>query len=313
MYQMVQFFVVLLAIVLFKAVTEPSTRRIAAAMAVVVCMYLTHEESFGVLLLVPIALFGFLGFRWCRDWRWWVFGGLGAGIIAVQVALAELTHPPAFGVDLSGGPLVQWSPKPFFYLTNVFFSPGGPGPTLTVVSLLAVVGTVIGWRQRDRTLLYLAAFWIVPVVVVSLFLPAKNPRYVFITIPFEFVLASRACAEIFTAVRRALSSGERGASMVARHALAGVFAAACALAIVMSTVGSLSDYGPLAEVAFGADVQHYNSNLNFPEAVNYVKAHEEKGDSVIAVGPANLTGANLGRPPTYWVSANRTQTLPVCL
>ncbi len=43
--------------------------------------------------------------------------------------------------------------------------------------------------------------------------------------------------------------------------------------------------------------------------MHYVKAHEHKGDAVIAVGPANLTGGSLGRAPTYWLSANRTQTL----
>jgi hypothetical protein len=309
MYQMVQFFVVLLAIILLKTVREPSTARIAAVMGVTVCMYLSHEESFGVLLLVPLALFGFLGFRWCRDWRWWIFGGLASLVIVVQVALAELTHPPAFGVDLSGGPLVQWSPKPFFYLANVFFTPGGPGPALTVVSLLAVIGTVIGWRSRDRALLYLAAFWIVPVVVVSLFLPAKNPRYVFITLPFEFILASRACAEIFSVLCRAVSSGEQGVSRLAHRMLTLVFAGACGLAVMMSTVGSLSDYGPLAQVLFGANVQHSNLDLDYPDAVDYVKAHEHKGDAVIAVGPANLTGGSLGRAPTYWLSANRTQTL----
>jgi hypothetical protein len=309
MYQTVQFFVVLLAVLLLKAVREPSTARIAAVMGVTVCMYLSHEESFGVLLLVPIGLFGFLGLRWCRDWRWWVFGGLAALVIVVQVALAELTHPPAFGVDLSGGPLVQWSPKPFYYLANVFFTPGGPGPALTVVSLLAVIGTVIGWRSRDRVLVYLATFWIVPVVIVSLFLPAKNPRYVFITLPFEFILASRACAEIFAFVSRAVSSGERGVSRVARRTLTLVFAGACGLAVMMSTVGSLSDYGPLAQVLFGANVQHFNLDLDYPNAVHYVEAHEHKGDAVIAVGPANLTGGSLGRAPTYWLSANRTQTL----
>ena len=206
MYQMVQFFVMLLAVVLFKAVKEPTTGRIVAVMVVTVCMYLTHEESFGVLLLVPIALFGFLGFRWCRDWRWWVFGGLGDGSHRPPSGTGR-AHPPS---GLRSG--LEWRAagavvtRPFYYLTNVFFSSGGAGPTLTVVSLLAVVGTVIAWRKRDRTLIYLAAFWIVPVVVVSLFLPAKNPRYVFVSVPFEFVLASRAAAEIFTALRRAVSS-----------------------------------------------------------------------------------------------------------
>jgi hypothetical protein len=307
MYQMVQFFVILLAVVLLRAIREPTTVRIASVMVVAVSMYLTHEESFGVLLLVPIALFGFLGFRWCRDRRWWIFGGLAAGCIAVQVALAELTHPPAFGVDLSGGPLVQWSPQPFYYLVNVFFTPGGPGPALTIVSILAVVGVVIGWRTRDRTLVYLSGFWIIPSVVVSLFLPAKNPRYVFITLPFVFILATRAGSEIFTLLHTALTSKEHGVSRTVRQAMTVVLAAACALAVIMSTVGSLSDYGPLTGVLFGADVQHFN--LDYPDAVDYVKAHEQGGDAVIAVGPANLTGQSLGRAPTYWVSANRTQTL----
>jgi hypothetical protein len=307
MYQMVQFFVILLAVVLLRAMREPTTARIATVAAVTVCMYFSHEESFGVLLLVPMALFGFLGFRWCRQWRWWVFGGLTGLTIAAQLALAKLTHPPAFGVDLSGGPLVQWSPQPFYYLVNVFFTPGGPGPALTIVSILAVIGTVIGWRQKDKTLIYLAAFWIVPTIIVSLFLPAKNPRYVFITLPFVFILATRAGAEIFSVVRNIVTSGERGASRSARQAMLVVVAAACALAVTMSTVGSLSDYGPLAEVLVGADVQHFN--LDYPNAVAYVKAHQERGDAVIAVGPANLTGSSLGRAPTYWVSANRTQTL----
>jgi hypothetical protein len=307
MYQMVQFFVVLLAVVLLKAVREPTTARIAGVMVVTVSMYLTHEESFGVLLLLPVALFGFLGFRWCRDWRWWVFGGLAGLCIATQVALAELTHPPAFGVDLSGGPLVQWSPQPFYYLVNVFFTPGGPGPALTVVSILAVIGTVIAWRKRDRTLLYLAAFWIIPAVIVSLFLPAKNPRYVFLTLPFVFILATRACSEIFMVLRTAMTSRERGISHSLRLVLSVVLAAACGLAVMMSTVGSLSDYGPLSEALVGADVQHFN--LDYPNAVGYVKAHEARGDAVLAVGPANLTGQSLGRAPTYWVSANRTQTL----
>ena len=77
----------------------------------------------------------------------------------------------------------------------------------------------------------------------------------------------------------------------------------------MSTVGSLTDYGPLSGVLFGANVQHNSINLDYPDAVDYVKAHEERGDAVIAVGPANLTGNTLGHAPTYWVSANRTQTL----
>jgi len=309
MYQMVQFFVVLLAILLLRAVQEPTTRRVAVVMIVVVCMYLSHEESFGVLPLVPLTLFGFLGLSWCKNWRWWVFGGLASMCIATQLALAEFTHPPNFGVDLSGGPLLQWSPRPFYYIVNVFFTSGGSGAVLTIISLFAVAGIIIGWRKRDHTAIYLAAFWIIPLIVVSFLLPAKNPRYVFITLPFVFLLATRAASDIYQFLRSALTTGERGASRSARRVLTIIFALACGLAALMSTVGSLTDYGPLTEVLFGADVQHNNVGLDFPSAVAYIKAHQGRGDAVIAVGPANLTGASLGHAPTYWLPANRTHNL----
>jgi len=309
MYQMVQFFVVLLAIALLKAVREPTTRRVAVVMIVVVCMYLSHEESFGVLPLVPLTLFGFLGFSWCKNWRWWVFGGLAAACIAIQLSLAELTHPPSFGVDLSGGPLLQWSPRPFYYIVNVFFTSGSAGAVLTIISLFAVAGIIIGWRKRDHTLIYLAAFWIIPVIVVSLLLPAKNPRYVFLTLPFVFLLATRAASDIYQFLRSAVTTGERGPSRSARRVLTILFALACGLAALMSTVGSLTDYGPLTETLFGADVQHNNVGLDFPNAVAYIKAHQDPGDAIIAVGPANLTGGSLGHPPTYWLPANRTHDL----
>ena len=49
MYQMLQCVVVVVALLLFYALRDPSTRRVALLMAAVVAMYLTHEESFGVL------------------------------------------------------------------------------------------------------------------------------------------------------------------------------------------------------------------------------------------------------------------------
>jgi hypothetical protein len=307
MYQMEQFFALLLVVLLFRTVREPTTRRIAAVNAVAVCMYLSHEESFCILPLIPLALCAFQGVRWLRDWRWWVFGSAAGTVIVVQLALAKLTHPPAFGVDLSGGPLIQWSPQPFYYVVEVFFNPAGAGAALTVLSSLAVIGALVGWRRRLKDRLFLAACWLVPVAVVSLFLPAKNARYAFVTIPFVVALAYCGATDVFDLLRRAVTHGEGRALGAVRRASLGALAGLGALAMVMSTVGSLSDYGPAAEALVGSNVQHFN--LDYPDAVSYVKAHLQPGDAVIAVGPANLTGWSLGRAPTYWVSANRTQTL----
>ena len=113
-------------------------------------MYFTHEESFGVLPVIPLALCCFTGLRWTRNWRWWVFGAGAAAIICVQLALAKFTHPPFFGVDPSGGPLIQWSPQPFYYFSNFFFADPTYGASITVVSCLAVVGVVVGSIPQGR-------------------------------------------------------------------------------------------------------------------------------------------------------------------
>jgi len=122
-------------------------------------------------------------------------------------------------------------------------------------------------------------------------------------------MATRAASDIYQFLRSALTTEERGPSRSARRALISIFALACAAAALMSTAGSLTDYGPLTEVLFGANVQHDNVGLDFPSAVAYVKAHQRLGDAVIAVGPANLTGGSLGHAPSYWLPANRTHDL----
>ena len=111
MYQLVQLLVLSFSVLFLRALKAPTARRIALAMGVLVCMYLAHEVSFAVLPLVPLALFWMHGWRWLQNWRWWVFGGMAALVVAVQVSLAVLTHPPIFGVDPSGGPLVGWPPS----------------------------------------------------------------------------------------------------------------------------------------------------------------------------------------------------------
>ena len=75
MYQMVQCLVVVVALFLLKAIVEPTTKRIVLLMVAVVAMYLTHEESFGVLFILPLALCCFQGLRWARNWRWWCSAG----------------------------------------------------------------------------------------------------------------------------------------------------------------------------------------------------------------------------------------------
>jgi hypothetical protein len=307
MYQMLQFVVILVSVLLLKALRDPSTRRVAWLMAAVVAMYLTHEESFGVLLVIPLALFCSSGLAWTRNWRWWVFGSGAVAVICVQLALAKFTHPPIFGIDPSGGPLVEWSPKPFFYISNFFFTNPDYGASITVVSSLAVVGMVVGFFRRDAIRLFLAAFWLVPSVVVSLVLLTKDTRYVFLCLPFVFALGACGAVDIFDAVRRVVVRTPSPQSTRLHQGFVEILAGLSTVAIMLSLIGGLNDYGTLTGTLFHANVSQ--RRLDYPTAVSYVKAHMQPGDIVIAASSANLVGYNLGRPPNYWIPPHRTETL----
>jgi hypothetical protein len=308
MYQMLQFVVVVVALLLRRALREPSTKNVAWLMVAVVAMYFTHEESFGVLPILPLALLCSNGLRWVRNWRWWVFGGAAGMLICVQLALAKFTHPPFFGVDPSGGPLVQWSPQPFYYLIHFFFADPTYGASITVVSSLAVVGTVVGLIRKDATRLFLAAFWVVPTAVVSLVLLTKDTRYVFLSLPFVFALAACGTVDLIDAVRGVALRGLRVGRIGLRHALIEGMAALSVVAIMLSLIGGLNDYGTWTGTVFHANISH--RWLDYPTAVAYVKAHMEPGDIVIADSSApNLVGYSLGRAPDYWIPPHRTETL----
>ena len=305
MYQMLQCVVVVVALLLLRALRKPSTKRVALLMAGVVAMYLTHEESFGVLAIIPLSLVCSSGLRWMRNWRWWVFGGAALVVICTQLALAKFTHPPYFGIDPSGGPLVQWSPQPFYYFENYFFVDPTYGASITVVSSLAAVGTIVGLFRKDAMRLYLAAFWFVPTAVVSLILLTKDTRYVFLCLPFVFALAACGTVDIIDAVRRVV---ERGVTRGLRRFFVEALAALATVAIMLSLIGGLNDYGTWTETVFHANVTH--RWLDYPTAMAYVKAHLEPGDIVIAESSApNLVGYSLGRAPNYWIPPHRTETL----
>ena len=300
MYQMLQFVVLIVAVLLLRAIEEPTTKRIAWLTIAVVVMYFTHEESFGVLPVIPLALCCFAGLRWIRNWRWWVFGAGAAAIICVQLALAKFTHPPFFGVDPSGGPLVQWSPQPFYYFSNFFFADPTYGASITVVSCLAVVGVVVGLFRKDAIRLFLAALWLVPTAVVSLVLLTKDTRYVFLSLPFVFALAACGTVDIIDAVRKVVMRGTRGDALRLRRVFIELLAALSVVAIILSLIGGINDYGTWTGSAFHANVSH--RWLDYPTAVAYVKAHMKPGDIVIADSSApNLVGYSLGHAPTYWV------------
>ncbi len=309
MYQMVQFLVVLVAILLLRAVRSPSTRNILLLMGALVAMYLTHEESFGVLPIVPIVLFWLCGTKWLRNWRWWAFGGGAIAIIGLQLLLVKLTHPPSFGTDLSGATTVQWDPAPLYYVFRLFFTDTTYGASITLVSCLALLAIVVGLYRKQRERTYLALYWIIPMLVVSDLLVERDSRYCFVCFPFVFVLAGCGLGDLIDGLRRAVVGGATMLRATRRRAsvFIAVFALALTVAVGESLVAGLPDFGPLAQTLASANVSQ--SELNYPLADNYVKARLRPGDAVIAAAPANLVGVTMGRAPNFWVPYRRYSNL----
>jgi hypothetical protein len=297
MYQMEQFMVIVVAALLLRAIVVPSTRRIATVAVGIVTMYLTHEETFGVLVAIPVVLVGLLGLRWLRNWRWWVFGGAAVGVVGLQLALASFTRPLNFGQDQSNGPFVRWSPSPFYYLDQVFFTTKAHGATLGWVTLLALVALGVGVRRRQALRLYLAAFMVVPVLVVALILPATETRYGFLSFPFEFALAACALCDIAGWIGAALTRGV--APRTATRVLFGMAAAGTVVALMVSMLTSVGDYGPAVAEALG--VSYSQGQADFGLTGAYVRDHLEPGDTIIAAASANVVAYGVGRVPDYWM------------
>jgi hypothetical protein len=309
MYQMVQCVVVIVAILLLRAIKTPSTKNILLVMVALVAMYLTHEESFGVLPIIPIVLFWLGGSKWMRNWRWWAFGGGAVAVIGLQLVLVKLTHPPAFGVDLSGSTTVQWDPSPLYYVFRLFFTDTTYGASLTIFSSLALLGLVVGLYRRQVERKYLALYWIIPMLIVSDFLVERDSRYCFICFPFVFALAGCGLADMLDGLRWAVAGGTKVARATRRYAsvCVAVFAVALSVAVGESLIAGAPDFGPLAQTLVSANVSQ--SELNYPLADDYVKARLRPGDVVIAAAPANLVGSTMDRAPDYWVPYRRYSNL----
>ena len=236
-----------------------------------------------------------------------VFGGGAIAVICVQLGLAVLTHPPIFGVDPSNGPLISWSPQPFYYIANYFFTNATYGASITVVSSLAVLAIVVGLVRRDPIRFYLALFWVVPAAVVSLILPNLDTRYVFICLPFVFALAAAGAVDLLDGIRYVVTRAAVIGTERVRKVFVGILAGCLTVAVMLSLIGGINDYGTFTMAVDNGNVSQ--RWLDYPTAVSYVKDRLEPGDAVISAATPNLVGYRLGRPPNYWIPPHRTETL----
>ena len=305
MYQMAQFFVVLLTVLLLKALAHPKPRSVFLAMLTMDAMYLSHEETFPLVLLVPLLVTVATRGKWLTQWYWWAFGGAAYFVVAVQLALATFTHPPIFGVDDSNGPLVAWMPAPWYYINQYFFIKSTMSASITAMSLLALLAVAVGLKRRSAARLTLAYLWVGTVAVISLALPAKDTRYAFVTLPFVLLLGFCGALDIFDWLRARLMPSGRS-QLLPKLCLA-TFGTLAWASLLASMIGSYGDFGILAATLTGANIAQQHAD--YGPADEFVRARLQPGDIVIAACTPNLVAQGLGRPPNYWLPYRRASRL----
>ena len=309
MYQQAQFFAILFVVFFARALLQPRTRSIALAAASMVLMYLSHEETFIFLPAIPVVFLAVMRLRWVRDWRWWAFGGGAFVIVGIQYLLANKTHPPYFGYDHSDKPYVMYDAHNFFwYLSRVYFPTSTRAGTLILVSTLAIIAGVVGIRSRSFQRLYLSAFLWLPVLALSTIFSPKVARYVFITMPLLFVLATLGALDVLGLLRRVLAAPL--AAVRERRAVLGMVGAMTVpafswLALSLST--GATDYG-VAVATLTHATQSY-SHVDYGSVAAYVKAHQKPGDLLLTLAPPDDPAYYVGRPPDMVIATGRDKLI----
>lgn len=308
MYQQAQLMVLVVVFLFYKAI-EPGarTRYIYLSMAAVVVMYLSHEESF---IILPAILIYFLvtqRLTWIRNRHWWIAGLSAIACIAAQLIIWRMTRRPVLGTDRTVLFLLHFSPENISFYANMFFNPSLVGVAqevmLQVAMVFAIIAAIIGVVRKDRYLRFFSLMVFLPLGVLSISLPLYDDRYVYMLLPSLFILDAVLVVRLLTAIGRA---ARRVTAPSAAIGITTVVAVLMCLLMLGSEISSLSNVGLAFSRAFGIAFHH--SHPDYQYAGDYIRAHWEPGDVIIAAAPESDT-AFYAEQPNYYLYQTKALSL----
>jgi hypothetical protein len=309
MYQQEQFFTVAFLAAYYIALTRSKTRDIVIACGLLLGLYFSHEESFILFPGIAIVFLMALGRRGLRDRRWWLYGGGTIAIVAVQYLATVVTHPPVLGYDLSNKPYVKWDVSQWsYYYSKVYFNIVTHGGTLAILSTLAVIATIVGFRRRDFARMYLGTIFFVSVVTMSVVFTAKVTRYTFVTLPPLFILGVLGGADVMSGLRRVLGGFRSGrATDPAGRLMIAVATVPAVAYLALTLTGGYRDYG--LAVTRLASATYTHKHVDYNAAATYVRKNERPGDLFITLAPPDIPAFYLGRRPDMIIQTGRNKLL----
>jgi hypothetical protein len=338
MYEQAQLFAIITAFLLFRALQQPdSPARIYLAVGSLVLNYFSHEEIF---IIFPALVVAVLWLSWDSQLRlpailykkhWWIAAIVGSVIIATQLLLSKITHPPVLGTDVSQQPMIEISVQNLpFYLKLLFYPYPLPSlePNYIIDSILSIVVSIQAIRNRDKPAILLFLLFWGGMILLTFVFTLQSDRYVYPILPFMFLLTAYALQKIFNGMmdlaRRfsaslhnpALSQTDRSITVAQegqidyrnvalswpmRAALTSTIALVLATTFFLPMI-PLSRYNHL--ISNLAGWTYHRSYPDYDVAGQYVREHWQKGDIVIAVSPAISVLYYVGRVD-YFFSIDR--------
>lgn len=312
MYEQAQLLTLLATYTLYKALqAQRRVYHIYIAIACLVLMYLSHEETFIVFPAITLwVLFASKdekrrSFAVLFQKHWWIAGALGAAIISVQLLIVHFTHPAVLGTDQSQTPFIQFTTNNIPYYIKLLFAPWALGkvvavPWITLNSLLATIGCIMAFRGQHEGAKYCAWFVLSSFLTLMLVFTLASDRYLYPILPIYYLIGAYAAIRLLTIAWRFARPCLVGPYKIKGESdrytgdvtttprpinIAVHFIVTCYIAsIIILPILPANDYNPFVSQVLGlSNHRHYP---DYDGMGQYMKQHWQKGDIVIAIVPA---------------------------
>jgi len=311
MYEQAQFSALVVLFMFYRALQMRNQKRpVYLAALCLLFAYFSHEENFIIMpaILVCVLLgsregpYGFPAILYKK--HWWKAALIAVIPIVCQLLVVFWSHPQVIATDQSQRPQIQVSPDNIPYYFNLLFKGGNAitnnvtpwlltQPWITVNSLLAILGCILAFTQKDRRARYCALFLTISSCTLIFMFTMQADRYYYPLLPAYYLMGAYAFWRVMEATWRfarpylTLTAGKQyiypGIALSLRLITRSVVAL-LVISVLILPMLPISNYNLFVSRALNLPYRHHFADYN--NVSEYMKEHLRKGDIVITVAPA---------------------------